>query len=51
MRNYLILGASKGLGDAFVKGLPEYGDQYGSSPEADRAVWILMMAYSGYGLQ
>ncbi|OEH94178.1 SDR family NAD(P)-dependent oxidoreductase [Bacillus solimangrovi] len=24
--NYVILGASKGLGDAFVKGLPEQGD-------------------------
>lgn len=27
MRNYLIFGASKGLGDAFVKGLPEQGDR------------------------
>jgi len=27
MRNYIIFGASKGLGDAFVKGLPEQGDQ------------------------
>ncbi|WP_028562339.1 SDR family NAD(P)-dependent oxidoreductase [Paenibacillus pinihumi] len=26
MKNYLIVGASKGLGDAFVKGLPEQGD-------------------------
>ncbi|MEI5905973.1 SDR family NAD(P)-dependent oxidoreductase [Bacillus spongiae] len=26
MMNYVILGASKGLGDAFVKGLPEQGD-------------------------
>ncbi|RNB79553.1 SDR family oxidoreductase [Brevibacillus fluminis] len=26
MKNYLIFGASKGLGDAFVKGLPEAGD-------------------------
>lgn len=27
MKNYIIFGASKGLGDAFVKGLPEQGDQ------------------------
>ncbi|WP_028591518.1 SDR family NAD(P)-dependent oxidoreductase [Paenibacillus massiliensis] len=27
MRNYIIFGASKGLGDAFVKGLPDQGDQ------------------------
>ncbi|MNW30062.1 Rhamnolipids biosynthesis 3-oxoacyl-[acyl-carrier-protein] reductase [compost metagenome] len=27
MRNYIIFGASKGLGDAFVRGLPEQGDQ------------------------
>lgn len=26
MKNYMIFGASKGLGDAFVKGLPEKGD-------------------------
>ncbi|KQL44888.1 short-chain dehydrogenase [Brevibacillus choshinensis] len=26
MKNYMIFGASKGLGDAFVKGLPEPGD-------------------------
>lgn len=26
MKNYLIVGASKGLGDAFVKGLPAPGD-------------------------
>lgn len=27
MRKYIIFGASKGLGDAFVKGLPHKGDQ------------------------
>ncbi|WGU96650.1 SDR family NAD(P)-dependent oxidoreductase [Paenibacillus dendritiformis] len=27
MRNYIIFGASKGLGDAFVKGVPERGDK------------------------
>ncbi|WP_044640771.1 SDR family NAD(P)-dependent oxidoreductase [Risungbinella massiliensis] len=27
MKNYIIFGASKGLGDAFVKGLPDQGDQ------------------------
>ncbi|QDQ02682.1 SDR family NAD(P)-dependent oxidoreductase [Lysinibacillus fusiformis] len=27
VRNYMIFGASKGLGDAFVKGLPEPGDK------------------------
>lgn len=27
MRNYIIFGASKGLGDAFVKGLPQQGDK------------------------
>ncbi|MGE6515998.1 SDR family NAD(P)-dependent oxidoreductase [Lysinibacillus sphaericus] len=27
MKNYMIFGASKGLGDAFVKGLPEPGDK------------------------
>ncbi|MCR8980763.1 SDR family NAD(P)-dependent oxidoreductase [Brevibacillus laterosporus] len=27
MKKYLIFGASKGLGDAFVKGLPNSGDQ------------------------
>ncbi|REK77617.1 SDR family NAD(P)-dependent oxidoreductase [Paenibacillus paeoniae] len=27
MKNYIIFGASKGLGDAFVKGLPESGDR------------------------
>jgi len=27
MMNFVILGGSKGLGDAFVKGLPETGDQ------------------------
>ncbi|MFD5019860.1 SDR family NAD(P)-dependent oxidoreductase [Paenibacillus sp. NPDC058367] len=37
MRNYLILGASKGLGDAFVKGLPEYGDR----------VWIVSRSRPG----
>ncbi|WP_339286945.1 SDR family NAD(P)-dependent oxidoreductase [Paenibacillus sp. FSL E2-0201] len=37
MRNYLILGASKGLGDAFVKGLPESGDQ----------VWIVSRSRPG----
>ncbi|MHA7964248.1 SDR family NAD(P)-dependent oxidoreductase [Paenibacillus sp. CAU 1782] len=26
MKNYIVFGASKGLGDAFVKGLPEAGD-------------------------
>lgn len=26
MKNHIIFGASKGLGDAFVKGLPEQGD-------------------------
>ncbi|WP_442601830.1 SDR family NAD(P)-dependent oxidoreductase [Paenibacillus sp. KN14-4R] len=26
MKNFIIFGASKGLGDAFVKGLPETGD-------------------------
>lgn len=26
MRNFIIFGASKGLGDAFVKGVPEKGD-------------------------
>jgi NAD(P)-dependent dehydrogenase (short-subunit alcohol dehydrogenase family) len=26
MRNYLIVGGSKGLGDAFVKGVPDQGD-------------------------
>ncbi|MGE6632127.1 SDR family NAD(P)-dependent oxidoreductase [Bacillus sp. NPDC077027] len=30
-KNYIIFGASKGLGDAFVKGLPAYGD----------TVWII----------
>lgn len=37
MRSYLILGASKGLGDAFVKGLPEYGDR----------VWIVSRSRPG----
>ncbi|WP_211744908.1 SDR family NAD(P)-dependent oxidoreductase [Paenibacillus sp. Marseille-Q4541] len=27
MKNYIIFGASQGLGDAFVKGLPNEGDQ------------------------
>ncbi|SFJ64943.1 SDR family NAD(P)-dependent oxidoreductase [Thermoflavimicrobium dichotomicum] len=27
MKNFIIFGASKGLGDAFVKGLPEKGDR------------------------
>ncbi|MGN4123451.1 SDR family NAD(P)-dependent oxidoreductase [Lysinibacillus sphaericus] len=27
VKNYMIFGASKGLGDAFVKGLPEPGDK------------------------
>lgn len=27
MRNFIIFGASKGLGDAFVKGLPDRGDK------------------------
>ncbi|MGE7090581.1 SDR family NAD(P)-dependent oxidoreductase [Lysinibacillus sp. NPDC048646] len=27
VKNYMIFGASKGLGDAFVKGLPETGDK------------------------
>lgn len=27
MKNFIIFGASKGLGDAFVKGLPQQGDQ------------------------
>ncbi|QUL57682.1 SDR family NAD(P)-dependent oxidoreductase [Paenibacillus tritici] len=27
MKNYLVFGASKGLGDAFVRGLPEQGDK------------------------
>ncbi len=27
VKNYIIFGASKGLGDAFVKGLPEPGDK------------------------
>lgn len=27
MKNYIIFGASKGLGDAFVKGLPQAGDR------------------------
>ncbi|MFD0698045.1 SDR family NAD(P)-dependent oxidoreductase [Paenibacillus sp. GCM10027628] len=27
MKNYMIFGASRGLGDAFVKGLPEKGDK------------------------
>ncbi|GAA0358936.1 SDR family NAD(P)-dependent oxidoreductase [Bacillus horti] len=27
MKNYIIFGASKGLGDAFSKGLPQAGDQ------------------------
>lgn len=35
MKNYLIFGASKGLGDAFVKGLPEKGD----------SVWIVSRSY------
>jgi len=26
MKNFIIFGASKGLGDAFVKGLPDTGD-------------------------
>lgn len=37
MRNYLIFGASKGLGDAFVKGLAEQGDQ----------VWIVSRSKPG----
>ncbi|MFB7817077.1 SDR family NAD(P)-dependent oxidoreductase [Paenibacillus chitinolyticus] len=37
MRSYLIFGASKGLGDAFVKGLPEHGDQ----------VWIVSRSRPG----
>ncbi|QOS80450.1 SDR family NAD(P)-dependent oxidoreductase [Paenibacillus sp. JNUCC31] len=27
MKNYLVFGASKGLGDAFVRGVPEHGDK------------------------
>lgn len=27
MKNYLVFGASKGLGDAFVRGVPEQGDK------------------------
>lgn len=27
MKNYLVFGASKGLGDAFVRGVPEVGDK------------------------
>lgn len=27
MKNFIIFGASKGLGEAFVQGLPEQGDQ------------------------
>lgn len=37
MENYIIFGASKGLGDAFVKGLPEQGDQ----------VWIVSRSKPG----
>lgn len=37
MKNYIIFGASKGLGDAFVKGLPEQGDQ----------VWIVSRSKPG----
>lgn len=27
MKSYLVFGASKGLGDAFVRGLPQEGDK------------------------
>lgn len=35
VRNYMIFGASKGLGDAFVKGLPEPGTKCGLSLGVD----------------
>ncbi|NQX71689.1 SDR family oxidoreductase [Paenibacillus alba] len=35
MKNFIIIGASKGLGDAFVKRLPEIGDN----------VWIVSRSY------
>lgn len=37
MKNYIIFGGSQGLGDAFVKGLPERGDQ----------VWIVSRSQPG----
>lgn len=35
MKNFIIFGASKGLGEAFVKGLPEKGDR----------VWVVSRTY------
>ncbi|WP_127506397.1 SDR family NAD(P)-dependent oxidoreductase [Paenibacillus humicus] len=35
MKNFILFGASKGLGEAFVKGLPEHGDQ----------VWVVSRTY------
>lgn len=35
MRNFIIFGASKGLGEAFFKGLPEKGDR----------VWVVSRTY------
>ncbi|MFD0590171.1 SDR family NAD(P)-dependent oxidoreductase [Paenibacillus sp. GCM10027627] len=37
MKSYLVFGASKGLGDAFVRGLPEQGDR----------VWIVSRSRPG----
>ncbi|CAJ1317319.1 SDR family NAD(P)-dependent oxidoreductase [Paenibacillus nuruki] len=35
MKNFIVFGASKGLGEAFVKGLPEKGDR----------VWVVSRTY------
>lgn len=35
MKNFIVFGASKGLGEAFVKGLPEKGDR----------VWVVSRSY------
>lgn len=38
MKNFIIFGASKGLGEAFVKGLPETGDR----------VWVVSRTYPNH---
>lgn len=38
MKNFIIFGASKGLGEAFVKGLPEKGDR----------VWVVSRTYPNH---
>ncbi|MDQ0253437.1 NAD(P)-dependent dehydrogenase (short-subunit alcohol dehydrogenase family) [Evansella vedderi] len=36
MKNYMVVGGSRGLGDAFAKGVPEKGD----------TVWIVKSCFA-----